>query len=645
MRLLPIFALFLLSHCQVVSQQIVDLKTAPESLVKDFKEAKRLFANSKDDDAKKLLDKLLRKNPGFVDAILLKAEMHEVRREFDDAVEAYTKGLQLNPEYQLKAWYFLGRTYASFGKYDDCVKALDEYLKRGKPSEPLWEYAHFMREEALLRSDAEKNPPKTLPQNLGPNVNTADCEHLPSISGDGTLLIFTRQIGLDGDAEDFYASRLSADGTWAAAANVGGPINTPANEGGQSITADGRKMVFARCKDPDNVGRCDLWESQFVNGTWTRPVNLGPEVNSTEDDRMCSLSPNGDWLVFASSRGGGKGAEDLYVCKLAANGKWGKPQNISELNTDGSDNCPFLHFDGKTLYFRSSGYPGLGKGDLYMSTLQPDGKWGKPKNLGPAINSPKDEGGLVVGLDGKWGYFNSSRTGEGYGCQDLYRIEMPQSARPNAVTYVKVIAKDASTKEPLSVSAILREVSDGGKEYRQNTDNTGSFMLCLPVGFDYSLAVEKQGYLFYSDQFILSEGYTPEKPFEFTVWLQKVPAKAPPSTESKPVVLKNILFESGSAKLLRHSDYELGKLYDLLTTNPTMSIAIHGHTDNVGAEAANLALSEQRAQAVVAYLTAKGIHPSRLAAKGFGESVTIDTNDTPQGRSNNRRTEFVIVGM
>jgi outer membrane protein OmpA-like peptidoglycan-associated protein len=269
--------------------------------------------------------------------------------------------------------------------------------------------------------------------------------------------------------------------------------------------------------------------------------------------------------------------------------------------------------------------------------------------MGSPINSDKNEMGLIVNLDGKTAIY-AAEFGDTRGGTDLYTFELPEKLRAEAATYVKATVTDAETKNVLKgVVVKLREVGKTNVLTEIKTDEVGEFLLCLPKGKNYDLSVSEKGYLFYSDNFELTDKNTVNTPQILNIVLQKIPVMAANSTTTaavpvtnKAIILKNVFFETGSAALKSASLEELNRLRDLLKENMDLKIQISGHTDNQGSDAMNMTLSENRAKAVKEYLIGQGINSSRLSSKGFGKTQPIDTNDTEAGRKNNRRTEFIV---
>jgi outer membrane protein OmpA-like peptidoglycan-associated protein len=298
--------------------------------------------------------------------------------------------------------------------------------------------------------------------------------------------------------------------------------------------------------------------------------------------------------------------------------------------------APFIHPDGRTLYFSSRGHTGMGAADLFVSRLGPDNRWQKPENLGYPVNTKHDEINLIINAKGDEAYISAERD-NGFGHTDIYRFELPQQVRPASVSYVHGKVFDKANLQPLAAIFELIDMQSNRSIINSVSDGiSGEFLLCLPVNKEYALNVSCKGYLFSSLNFSLGKGNDSLNPKNIDIPMQAVEV-------GKKVVLRNIFFETDKCELLPESKAELGKLVEFLTNNPTLRIEISGHTDDQGSDAYNLTLSENRARAVNDYLLKQGIDAARLTYQGYGESLPIDTNTTPEGRANNRRTEFKVV--
>lgn len=582
------------------------------------------------------LDKLLEDAPDFSEGYHMRGSIHYEEKHYASAESDLEKVLQLDPGYDPVVVYQLALAKKSLMKFDQAVAHLERFIAGGYRQEGMVARAKRHLEDAKFAASAVKNPVPFSPENIGAPISSEHAEYLPVPSADGTNLVFTRRIGRQ---EDFFVAEKQA-GKWAKVAPLAG-LNSPYNEGAQSISADGRLMVFTFCQTGPDQGGCNLFYAEKCDGNWSKPQKIEGAVNTGAWEAQPSLSADGSLLLFASDRPGGLGGNDIWACRRSQSGKWGKPVNLGDaINTPGNDQSPFLHADGRTLYFSSDGRPGMGDNDLYMVQLQEDGKWGTVKNLGYPINTPDHEGALTVSLDGSTGYFAKSPGGPSD--LDIFTFPMFPEIRPLPVTYVQGSIFDSKTKATISARAELIDVESGRTVAVVSNCEDGSYLVCLTAGKNYAMNVNKEGYLFFSEHFALSEADLDE-PFELDVPLQPIEAVAATEAEERrPVILKNVFFATASAELLPTSTNELDRLFALLQDYPDMRIQINGHTDNVGSDADNQTLSEARAKAVYEYLIEKGVEPGRLQYKGFGESKPIADNDSVEGRQENRRTEFEV---
>jgi len=658
-NILWIFFVLLLCQCsstQVVGQtDYVTRKTASEKLTKSYKKALSYSRKKEHKRALKEFEKVLKQEPRFIDAHIHYAAVHYDMKNFEAAESSFENALAIDPNYKKKVMYTLALTEMKIKKFDEAATHFQDYLDSKPENDKLEKKAKKQIGNCGFMKEAYANPVPFTPKSLGENINTKHPEYLPSLTADGKTLIYTMRLY---GQEDFFMS-TKKDGVWQKGIPLGG-VNTEQNEGAQSISPDGKFIVFTACGRMDGYGSCDLYYSEVRNGRWTPAANIGAPINSRAWESQPSISADGRAIYFTSNRKGGYGGKDIWVSYRQKDGKWGKPQNVGNvINSPDNDQSPFIHQDNQTLYFMSDGHPGMGGSDLFFARRKNEKEWFTPKNVGYPINTEASEGALVLSLDGKTGYFASDiknfeegksvfESGTEGGHTDIFSFELYPEARPQPVTYVYAYVYDKETKKKLSAKVDFIDLNSGETYASSYTDMDGEFLVCLPLGKNYALNISKEDYLFHSENFSLDENQSLTDPFLLEVGLTPIKEEPKvvqddPEVVSPPVVLRNVLFETGSAELLPESTFELNKLLQLLQNNETLRIRINGHTDNVGSAEDNMVLSTNRAKAVFDYLVKNGIAVERLKFKGFGETKPIDSNDTNWGRQNNRRTEFVML--
>lgn len=586
------------------------------------------------------LNALIERNPSNIDLLYMRGAIQKDQKNYQAAIDDLNRGIGLSESYNYGVFLELGSIHALNNNLPEAIKAYEYFLKKTGNNDPDFEKAQQLLASAKVAKSLMENPLPFEPKPVPGLINSKEhMEYFPNLSVDGKRMIFVRR--LKGHEEDFFESYRQEDGSWSAPAPLE-YVNSEFNEGAQTVSADGKLIVYTICGKPGSLGGCDLYYTEFKNGRWTKVANMGPNINGRWKDTQPTLSADGRLLLFASTRPGGIGGKfDIYGSARDENGRWSKAVNMGPtINSKGADLYPFLHSDGRTLYFTSDGHPGMGGQDLFFVQLQDDNTWTEPANLGYPINTQGEETNIFISMDGTEMFFSKHIDGEKPDI-NIYTAEVPNTVRPIPATYVKATVIDAETKKPLQANVRLRQVDAAiaPKTYRAEAD--GGFMTVLSVGKNYAFSVDKAGYFPYSQQFNLDGKLAPEKPFELIIEL--LPIKEGELPKDQDIVLRNVLFNSGSAELLPVSFPELDRLYELLNRLPEIRIEISGHTDNVGDTSDNQLLSENRARAVRAYLMEKGIPGERLVYKGYGESAPISDNTTNAGRAENRRTTFRIL--
>ena len=574
-------------------------------------------------------------DPQFVDAYLSRAGVYANLKNYTASVKDFEQGLQMDSVYSKTFLLPYSISLAGAGNFRKALETVTEFLKNPTLNPQSIKAGNYRKSVYTFAVEYEiKHPVKDYvftPRNLGDSINSAALEYFPSLTIDGSKMIFTRRVNND---EDFYESNF-INGTWSFAKPLGGKVNTNLNEGAQNISQDGQLLVFTGCNYPEGQGSCDLYFSIRTNTGWSEPQNLGPVVNTDFWESSPSLSPDKKDLYFASSRAGGFGGRDIWVTHRLLTGKWSRPENPGEaINTSGDESCPFMHADNQTLYFNSNGHAGYGMTDLFFSKKVNDSSWTVAENLGYPVNTIDDEGSLIVAADGKTAYYASDKS-DTKGGLDIYTFQLREDIRPLKTLWVRGKVFDKKTGKGLPSSVELTDINKRNKVSSLQTDEDGNYLVTLPVGKDYAFSVNRKGYLFYSDNFSLSDNTTvPE-------YTKNIPLQ--PLEAGAEIILKNIFFDTKLFELKPGSLSELDKVVSLLNDNPNLKIEIDGYTDNTGQPKDNLLLSENRAKAVVNYLLKMGIKTQQLSSKGFGSAKPIADNSTENGKALNRRTELSVI--
>jgi outer membrane protein OmpA-like peptidoglycan-associated protein len=527
-------------------------------------------------------------------------------------------------------YYTLARACHLNHEFDKAI----EYYQKSDPGNKNKKAISKLINECTYGKQYVGNPIDVKITNAGPLINTEFQEYLPYITADLSKLYFTsRRLGSTGGKkdtdgglfEDIYVSN-NKGGAWEAPKNVGTTLNSAGHDACVGISENGQTMFVYK---GGNGG--DIYTSELKGDKWSKPVPMS--LNTEFFETTACLSPDERTLFFV--RKVLTGSRDIYICNRTIGGTWSKPKKMDVINTEFDEDAPFIHPDGKTLYFSSKGHRSMGGYDIFKSTKTTTG-WSIPENLGYPINTAGDDVYYVLSADGKIGFYSSEKD-EGFGKQDIYSIRMPVNEKEPELALIKGTIKDEATGQAIEADITItdNQTKETVAKFVSNS-NTGEYLVSLPSGRNYGVTIEKEHHLFYSENVYLQskEGYK-----EIRKDIKLISA-----VPGAKVILKNIFFESGKFDLRPESSLELQRLAKLLQENAGIKIEISGHTDNKGDPTANQVLSENRAKQVLNYLISNGIDKNRLTAKGYGSTIPIASNDSEEGRKQNRRTEFKILG-
>jgi OOP family OmpA-OmpF porin len=586
------------------------------------------------------LTQAIQKDKKFTEAYYRLGIVYRSMKDYQRAINNFKYALTLTEDIRKKKmiWFDLGDAYMVSGQYKDARNVLSEFVAAETQNKQRISKANGWIQNAQFALDNQGVNSLYKPKPLSDTVNCFALQYFPTLTADQQELIFTRRRGpRDEDDEDMVISYKNAQGRWLPPQSISANINTSQNEGTCTISADGRRLIFTSCQNGYS-GNCDLFESIKTGNLWSKPVNLGPNVNSGDWESHPTLSADGRTLYFVSDRKGGFGRNDIWYATLGANGKWTKSRNLGDrVNTQYDERSPFIHVNGRTLYFATNGLVGFGGYDIFYAE-KTENTWSAPVNMGSPINDHEDQYSLFITADGQKGYYSHEENlSNGHEKSVIVEIQIPENQIIKYKSnYVKGIVTDSKTKENLEAQIELFDINKNEiVSFVESDSVSGQYLMVLTQGSEYALYVNKKGYLFKSLNFNYSEIE------HFDPLVIDIPLDQ--AVKGGASILKNIFFDVDKYELKEKSSTELGKIVRFLTENPQISIEIGGHTDNTGNAAYNQELSEKRAKSVYNYIISQGINPKRLAARGFGSIKPVASNETDSGRQHNRRIEFTIL--
>ena len=477
-------------------------------------------------------------------------------------------------------------------------------------------------------------------ENLGENINTIYPEVIPVISGDGNQLFFMRK-ELTADKKitsNIYVSKKVSPTRWAEAVKMPAPLNNERRNYVCSASSNGETLLLGNQYHEDGSVSQGISITHYKNGKWTFPEPVQIEgFNNYSSKAEYSLSYDDQILLMAVESDESIGQRDLFVSFRKEDGTFSKPLNLGPtLNTPFQEDAPFLSADKKTLYFSSNGLPGYGRHDIFMATRMGDTwtDWSEPVNLGRPINSADWE--AYFSIDSQLDYaYVVAENDKCIGRSDIFRIKLPEGFVSDPAFLLKGKVLDDETGEPIQLSVKVYEVDTDEKEVNLTAEKN-AFEAYLAYDKTYAVFVEAEGYVPYIDRMKIEERTISVLEREFRL-------KRMTDIGESVIVIKNVLFDTDKITWTPSGKRELDMMVNILKDVPEVSLEVRGHTDNVGNSDYNQKLSEGRAKAVYDYFITQGISKKRLNYKGFGETTPIASNDTEEGRAKNRRVEFFIT--
>lgn len=639
---------------------LLQAQTRREIADEHYKRGEKAIFDKKFRQATRHFEKAIKVDTSFVAAYRLMGTSYQLMNDYQSAAKYYEETLQRDSMFSRALYYQLADALYKSKRYDEAMTYFQKYYAlqsfdvdrfgiSGRAEEQMEERfrqnldSNIKALQMVMDSLKFINVEEIV--NLGSGVNSPEEEIFPALTTDRQFLYFTRLKALQKSTDDLFISKFNDKLNRWGEGHAMSRFNTRGSEGYSSLSRDSRHMYVTVCDREDGVGGCDIWEA-IVKGDkidHIRPID--GLVNSEHWDSQASVSCDGQTMYFASQRPGGVGGADIWMSERTEQGFWGRPVNMgNKINTPGHEQTPYITDDGETLYFASSGHPGMGEEDIYMSRKNNEtGQWSAPVNLGPPINTGYVESGFYLSPDGRSGYFSSDRAG-GLGGLDIYRFELNEKLSSDTLTFVEGFVLDSITRQPLPGVMV-----DLGKRPAVISDEDGRFFICAYANewIDMQVSDQENYHPYFSHTLIPT--WENNTYYDLDLLLQPIrdltPKAVPPpidSTELEPkreelVFEHSVYFGFNEFELTSEELNKLGEFVSQFAGKEIVNSEVFGYADNTGTDVYNLRLSEERAKGVALFLVKNGITIDQIYMEGKGELE----NDNPKSR--NRRVEIKVV--
>ena len=586
------------------------------------------------------------------------------------AIKYLKQAYDLKHEVTVDINFQLGRASHMSQDFDNAIKEYKAF--QTKTSERKLKKMKLNIPKYILECENAKqlvsHPLRVVIQNIGKTINSEYDDYGSVIDSKEETMYFTsRRVNKNNTKRNFLDKKFSEDiyiskkknKEWAQAQILSKSYASNKSEAVLALSPDNKKLYIYKSNSNG-----DVLYTEMKDGGWRSPKSLS--FNSKYRETSVCFAPDGRKVYFVSNREDGSvGGKDIYYCDINEKGKFSKPINIGPtLNTPENEEAISLSKDGKTMYFSSKGHNTMGGYDVFSSQLSENGKWSIPENMGYPINTPDDDLFFSIMSDGKVAYISSNRD-QGLGEKDIYKIiylgeekdlvittensplayytyevktllrTLPERIAVDSSFVLSGTVLDSETKKPIMAKLQFIDSDKSAVAAVLVSDSSGNYKARLPEKKIYGIEITAKGYLFYLDVIDLSKEKSDVMTKDFTLQALEVGAK---------VVMKNIFFETGKAALKDESFQQLNNVIEFMKENSTLKLEISGHSDNVGSVSSNIKLSENRAKSVVDYMVIQGIDKLRLTYKGYGPNQPIAPNTTKEGKAQNRRVEFKITG-
>jgi len=587
---------------------------------------------------------------------LSKAEKDPMSRGIAFGYKPMKEVAELCPTYHMYPYYYMGLIAMQNKEFKEAEGHFKQFLTI-EFDDPRWypkDYEEkYLQVEGWIPQcayyDSLYSNPVPFEPTVVKGISSRDNEYLGIISPDNEVALYIRRHFVKRkndltpkEIEEFTRSKRLADGEFDGGKPMPHPFNITENIGSATLTVDNKRMFLTICNDNANgYKNCDIFYSDWHYHGWDEPINVGSGINSKNSfEGQPTVTPDGKTLYFVSIREdeiGDIDNMDLYVSHLKEDGTWGDAKNLgTTINTKGNEKSPFIHEDSHTLYFSSDGHEGIGNFDIYYVRHDSTDNWTKPKNIGFPINTEGGDVGFFVAVYGNTAYLSSNEREDGVGGWDLFSFPLYKEARPEKVLFLKGKLKDENNKRITDATIEFKNMDTKEVTHVDVDSLTGDYVAVMNFSNDMVMTVKKKDAAFNSRYLSIKDSTLNA--------IKKVDVEVKKVKVGEAYKLHDIKYGTDRFNLDKESVNLMGEFALYLKTNAKIKVAIHGYTDNVGSPSDNMKLSNDRAKAVYDILVKAGISSKRMSYKGFGETKPLKSNSTAVGRSENRRTEFVITG-
>lgn len=583
--------------------------------------------------------------------------------------EFFKKSNELDPSCDPFLTYYLGYSAQLQSNFDEAIKLYTKFETEYKKADAFVKFVDQRKKECDIAKKTIQSPLRVWVDNVAV-LNTDNDDVAPSVSVDGGEMVFSSKRKNENPADslgnydfDIYSSSLTK-GVWSSPERLTGVINTKNDDVVNTISYDGNSMLLHRTIN----NQSDIYESKLNGALWSDPIIMNQNISNAKfNDRFGCYNHDGYKIYFIRDNEDNTNGYQIVYSGMESKLRrdYATATFINALNSKFNEGPVYITIKGDLMYLASQGHGSMGGYDIFYSKFV-QGLWTAPVNMGYPINTPYDDFFFAPSVNGKVAYICSNRI-DSKGGYDIYKvtywgpdkspvvetedflissvlipvkdntIESKVEVTKKFLTVFKGNTIDALTSKAVQASI---EITDNGTgkiiETFETNSATGKFIITLTSGKNYGIAVKAKGYLFHSENFDIPDGGE-DNLVNKTIELKNIAV-------GNTIALRNIFFDLGKSTLRLESNAELDRLVKLLQDVPSLKIEISGHTDNTGSANTNESLSQQRANEVVNYLKTKGINAARVTAKGYGSKFPIASNNTEEGRQQNRRTEFKITG-